>query len=614
MPMPQILLIISYVLDAFILILLITLIIGLVKLIKALGKYNLADHFKITPAILFKHPSHSFKKYAKTNQTGTHLLSYAQHKELNLFLQKLFHSTLLILAVKILIIGLSLNIAREGAAQLKVYDAIFQTKEFQSFSKGKFTMTEWDNNSVTLQAGQLSGNYISEPFGSGLADNEWKNLSWEMDNAYDQRPAFPKETIAVWDLDALDKCTSQAYAKYKCQANSVEQMPGIYNSSSYNFDGFKSKVKIAQNLTFSGSFTVGAWIKPRVTILNGSEDQNFAILSKSYGDYTAKPPYIFRENLYFGFRNGALSLIFWSDENQKHWVKAQNTKFSFEPGLWYFVTAVYNDKDKTLKIYINGIEQTNLMADYDEGAINHAPNLSRDNFPSWLGSAGYRWQDGEEKIINVFDGQLDEIFLVNSAMSILDIRNLVNKAGEIKFQVRSGNLLPLSNDFAGPNNDRSAYFTNSKTNDLSFLGSSKYLQYIAYISRPNTNFEPKLSGVKLDYSTADTSDTSDVKISLQADSGSQMAAGRDLNKEKQAIDIYIKIFKKMPSTALDWQFVNITAYNKVEKRDLSKEVSAVVNFIKINKKLPKSDLDWGLVKALAYTEKGKLFMAGLPKK
>lgn len=605
------LLIISYILDGFILILLAAITIGLIKIIKTLGQYNLADHFKIAPAILLKQPSYSFKKYAKTNQAGTHLLSYFQHKKLNALLKKLFHSTLLILVLKILVIGISFNLPRESSAQLKIYDAIFQTKEFADFSKGKFTMTAWDNDAVTLQAGQFSGNYISEPFGNGLSANDWKNLSWEADNTYNQKPTYLKDTISVWDLDALEKCTSQAYAKYACQTSAIELTPGIYNSSSYNFDGWKSKVKIAQNLAFSGSFSVGAWINPSVTILNGSADQNFAILSKSYGDYTSKKPYIFRENLFFGFRNGALSLIYWPDEDQKHWVKGQNNKFKFEPGRWYHVAAVYDDKNKSIKIYIDGIEQTNLAADYDEGAINHAPNLNRDSFPAWLGCSGYRWQDGEEKNINIFKGGIDEIFLVNAVMGVLDIRNLVNQAGIIKFQVRSGNALPLTGIFFGPNGDQSTYFTNAQANDLTFLGQSKFLQYIAYFSRPNTNFAPKLLGVKLDYSTTDTSN---IKISLQPDASSQAASNRDLNKEKQAIGIFIKLFKKLPSSGSDWQFVNITAYNKVEKRDLSQEVSALVSFIKINKRLPKSDLDWGLVKALAYTEKGKLFMASLPKK
>ena len=604
---------VSYLLDIIILVFFIVLILSLFKLIKSLGeKYTLAEKLRIAPELMLDKSAATFDKYAKKNKDGTYQVSFDLHKNSNRLLKRVIQGALGFFAIKIVIVSLILlNIPRLGEAQPKVYDAFYEAKNYDTFTKGSFTMSQWDDDGLTLQAGQFNGNYISQPIGDGQSQNQWKNLSWIMDNIYNQKPEYPKNTISVWGLDSLDNCTSQAYSAYKCETNLIQLTKGIYSSNAYEFDGYNSKVKIPKNLNFTGSFTIGAWIKPSVNIINGSEEQNYAILSKSFGDYSVKNRYEFRRNLFFGFKNGSLSLMFWSDDNKEHWVKAQNLKYNFEPGRWYHVAGVYDDKNKTLKLYIDGIEQTELVADYDEGKINHSLNLTKDNFPSWLGCEGYLWMDKEEKIINVFKGAIDEVFVANNAMGILDIRKLVNQSAEISLQVRTGDILPLGGYFIGPNNTSITYFTNPKNNDLSFLNPSKYLQYIIYLNRPNTNFEPKINRVNLDYTVTDSSD---LKIAFNPAVNNNQNNFRDLSKEQNAIDIFIKYFKTLPQNDADWEFVHLVAYNTAAQRDLNAEVQAIYAFVKYLKRLPKSDLDWGLIKALAYSEKGKILQASWTKK
>jgi len=597
----------SYLLDIILLILLVILILGVWQLIKSLGQdFKLLEKIKIVPKIISEKPAVTFNQYAQKNQTGTYTVSYDQHKKINMLIKRLIGSLFGFITIKLFIISLIfLNIPRPSEAQPNFYSAFYQINNHSSYSQGTATLTEWDENGITLSAGQNSGNYVSAPIGNGKNLNQWKSLSWEMDNSYNQKPEYPSSTIAVWDLDSLANCTSEKYSAYKCQTSNVMETQGIYNSSAYNFDGFKSKVKIPQNLNFSGSFTIGAWIKPNINLLNGSEEQNFTILAKGYGDYLDKNPYEFRYNFFFGFKNGSLSLIFWSDTNKEHWVEAKNTKYNFVAPNWYHVAGVYDDKAKTLKLYIDGIEQTSVVADYDGDKIDHS-FYNKDNFPSWLGSSAYRWQDNEEKLINVFDGAIDEVFVANSALDILDIRKLVNQSGVITFQVRTGDTLPLSSDFFGPNNDQTAYFTQPQNNDLSFLSPSKYLQFIFYFYRPNTNFKPKLKSAILEYIVPEEAD---LRIALQANESNNTQLTRNLDKERQGIALFINFFKTKPISDLDWQFVNLVAYNNIEQRDLVKEQTAITAFVKKMKRLPKSDLDWGIIRALAYCSKGQTLLA-----
>jgi hypothetical protein len=603
------LLTISYLLDIILFILLIILIIGVFQLLGTVRKeYGLIEKLKIAPGLIAKNPRNSFEQLAAKNKDGTYLISFYKHKSLNIFIRRLIVGALGFLGLKLIIVSLIfLQVPRLGEAQPKFYSALYQTNNYESFSKGTFTLTQWDNDGINLQAGQLDGNYISTPIGNGISTNQWKNLSYKTEVVYGLAPTI-QNLISLWSFDSLTKCTE---SKYSCKPELVNLTEGVYNTKAYRFDGFKSRVKIDQNVSPSGSFTIAAWIKPDQATLNGSEDQNYTIFAKAYGDYTAKPPYALKYQLFFGIKNGSLSLIYWPDANQDHWVMVQNSKYNFAANHWYHVAGVYDDKNKTLKLYIDGIEQFDIMADYDDKSknsinskIHYYPNF-KENLPSWIGGLAYKWMDGEEKPINVFKGSIDHVALANSALSILDIRNLITASGTVSFQVRTGDSLPLSGPFVGPKGDPTNYFYNPKANDLTFLAPSKYLQFICLIKRPNTNFNPKLNNVFVDYLTTEESN---LKIATTNAVDAKQNPTRDLAKEREAIGLFYKFFKALPQNSNDWQFVNILAYGRIEKRDLTLEQKALTAFVKHYKRLPSSDLDWRIIKALAYCSKGTTLM------
>ncbi len=600
--MPAILFVSSYLLDILILILLIILIFALSQLLKSLGQqYNLLQKLKIAPELIVKKPAISFDKYAKKNKNGTYLQSYDQHKKANKLIKRIIQSTLVFLILKIIIILVILNIPRPGEAQPEISQ--HQAADYSSFSQGTHNLTVWEDG-LTLQAGQSFANYISQPIGDSEKKTQWKNLSWQTDQIYGKKPSLPQETIARWSFDSLENCS---ITNHKCQIDNIDSVNGIYNSSAYYFKNSESKVKIPQNIAFNGSFTVSAWIKPEVNILNGNEHQDYVILAKGYGDYLADNPYGLKYSYFFGFENGSLTFKFWPDDNEDSWVVVKNTDFDFNANRWYQIATTYDNQNKNLKLYIDSFEYTSLVKDYDGGKINHSPNIQK-NYPTWIGSAGYLWLDNEEKTTNTFEGVIDEVYLINKSLNIMEIRNLMTRAAEIFFQVRTGNSLPLTGNFVGPGNKTTSYFTNSEKNDLNFLPASRYLQYIAYIFRPNTNFKPKILSIHLDYMPLEQKDEN---LQIAAETKKQDNRSniqRDLNLEKKAIDLYVDFFRQLPATDLDWQFVNMIAYQRLEKRDLNKENQALNAFIAYMQNLPATKIDWGIVKALAYTLKGEILL------
>ncbi|MDD5340848.1 MAG: LamG domain-containing protein [Patescibacteria group bacterium] len=610
--MNYLLLIISNLLDLILLILLIVLIIGIFQLTKSLKReYGLIQKLRVAPKLIAAKPDKIFEQHVDRDLNGTFLASYNKHKESSKLIKRLMAGTAAFLAIKLVVVSLIfLQIPKPSDAQSKYYSALYMASTFNTFTKGTYTLAQWDNDGIDLKPGQLDGNYISVPIGSANAISQWKNLSFKTDRPYGQAPIL-KNLIATWPLNSLNQC-AEAKSKYTCAVQDVVLADGIYETDAYRFDGFRSTVKIEQNVSPAGSFTVAAWIRPAQFILNGNENQNYTIFAKAYGDYTAKTPYAFRYQLFFGIRNGSLTLQYWSDTNPEHWVKVQNNKFNFDADRWYHVAGIYDATNKSLELYIDGIEQSNVLIDYDGGKIDHAPNF-KENLPSWIGSSAFRWTDGQEKSVDVFNGTIDHVVLANSVMPLNDIRNLVYSAGRIIFQVRTGDTLPLNGIFFGPKGDPTQFFTNSTANDLSFLPSSKYLQYMCYLSRPDTNFNPKLVNIYIDYLTMEQESDFQISSVNGVNNGSNIS--RDPVKEKEANDLFYKFFGYKPKSEADQQFVNLLAYGQVSSRNLTLEQSGLSAFVKHYKRLPKSDLDWRLVRALAYCPKGtELLNAWLGKK
>ncbi|MCX6744840.1 MAG: hypothetical protein NTX82_04925 [Candidatus Parcubacteria bacterium] len=599
---------IAYILDAFLLALLIVFIVLIIKLLKTLGQnFTLREKMRLIPIFLTKHSHYAFLHHAKKNDQGTYQAPFHKYTKLNITLKHLMHGALGFLMLKIIITGLIFwYIPKPTEAQPT--RLTYNDKGFTSFSAGSYKLTQFENDAIFIAPGSYSGNYISQSIGDGKAEYNWQSLSWEADRVYNKRPDYPTGKIAVWSLDSLEYCSDSLSRTYNCKIKNIALTNGLYQTKAYYFDGENSKAKIEANLSFKDSFTIGTWVKFDEDILVGSAEQNYIFLGKGYGDYYIKKnPYQLKYNYYFGILDGALTFKYWSDDNPLHWGLVKDTNNNFTANRWYHLAVSFDSKTKSFKVFIDGIDHTEVVTDYDEGALNHFPNTGV-NLPTWIGGIGYLWMDNEEKMVNVMKGTLDELFITNTAMNVLDLRKIINQSGEIYFQIRTSNTLPLVGNFWGPGGRLDTYFTQNQTDNLKFAPASKYLQYIAFFSRPITNFNPKLYSVTVEYSDGKIEQEQDLKISLSTIQ-TNASSSRNITLEKEALGFYISIFKSLPQSDQDWQFINLFAYNKNYQRDLSQEQKAITAFNKFYKKLPQSSLDWSIIRVLSYSVKGQTLMA-----
>ncbi len=607
---------IAYILDAFLLALLVVFIILIVKLLKSLGQdFTLLEKMRLIPIFLTKHSHQAFLHHALKNKKGTYQAHYHKHAQTNKILKHLMHGALGFLMLKVLITGLIFwYIPKPTVAQPIKYS--FTNQGFTSFSNGIYNLTQFENNAIFIAPGSLSGNYISQPIGTGKIAYNWQSLAWETDQVYNKRPEYPSTKIAVWSMDSLEYCADDLSHNYNCKIKNISLTNGLYQTKAYYFDGENSKAKIEANLSIKDSFTIGTWVKFDQDIFFGSEEQDYIFLSKGYGNYyIPKNPYQLKYNYYFGILNGALTFKYWVDDNQMHWGQVKNTNTNFSANRWYHLAVSYDSKSKAFKLYIDGIEYPAEITDYDDGALNHFPNTSP-NLPTWIGGIGYLWMDNEEKMVDVLKGALEELFITNTAMNVLDLRKIINQTGEVYFQVRTSNSLPITGNFWGPGNRLDTYFTQNQADNLKFITPSKYLQYIAYLSRPIMNFNPKLFNVTVEYSDGKIEPTQNLKISLPTTSNGNKNSdtSRDVVKEKEALNLFISLFKTMPTSDQDWQFINLVAYDKNYQRDLIQEQKAITAFSKFYNKLPSNNFDWGIIHALAYSVKGQTLMTSWLKK
>lgn len=608
--------VISYLLDAILLAFILIFIVLIIKLQNSLGqKFTFLETLKLIPLFLTNHIHHSFHHHAKKNSNGTFQVSYYNHAKLKKITKSLVHGTLGFLALKLILTGMIfwyIPKPTEAVAQPFKYTTFDQG--FLSFNQGTRKLTDIINNTITISAGEYNGNYISKPLGDGQKEYYWQTLAWEADRKYNVRPEYPSSVVTAWSMDSLESCADTKSKTYNCKLKNITLTPGLYRSNAYTFDGDKSKAKIESNLSIKDSFTIGTWVKFTEDTMVGSAEQDYAFLAKGYGDYyNRKTAYQLKYNYFFGILDGALTFKYWSDDNQNHWGLIKDNNVNFSQNRWYHLAVTYDSKTKIFKLYIDGIEHSEVVADYDGGALNHYPNASV-NLPSWIGGIGYLWMDNEEIMVDVLKGSLDELFVANTSMNILDIRNIVNQSGEVYFQVRTGNQLPLTGNFWGPDYRLDNYFTQTQVNNLNFLQPSKYLQYITYLSRPTTNFNPKLLNVTVEYTDTKVEQASNLKITLPTVAATNTQTGttvttRNVSAEKDALNLFITLFKVMPASTEDWQFINLIAYNQGYTRDLNKEKNSLTGFNKYYKRLPNSNIDWGLIRALAYSTKGQTLLS-----
>lgn len=116
-------------------------------------------------------------------------------------------------------------------------------------------------------------------------------------------------------------------------------------------------------------------------------------------------------------------------------------------GEWKHIVGVANGTDGTLKVYINGVLQTD--------SINT-------NYDGTLGQSSYDFILGMDYGGNSFNGHLDEASLFNRALSDSEIKELYQRgANRVKYQVRTCSDSTCSNnpEWKGPGGDGTTTFS-----------------------------------------------------------------------------------------------------------------------------------------------------------
>ena len=178
------------------------------------------------------------------------------------------------------------------------------------------------------------------------------------------------------------------------------------NGKAYSFDGVNDFINFSSNTSFNilSDVTISCWSK---TISNISSQQQLIWFGDSQ---SGKDPYsvAINSNNYFYFRRDVASGTT---------IRQINSLSTFNSN-YYHIVGTYNSSTNRMKIYINGLIQDSVNADY---SINYTTQNMYLNF----GVAN----NGTQQF---YKGSLDDIGIWNRALTQQEITNLYN--GGICFQ------------------------------------------------------------------------------------------------------------------------------------------------------------------------------------
>jgi hypothetical protein len=179
----------------------------------------------------------------------------------------------------------------------------------------------------------------------------------------------------------------------------------------FNLDGVNDYVEVPNSASLNppGSFTIDAWIYPRA-------DGNQSIVQK-FADFNE----LFNQRSYVFMTVPGRALRFGISDVARQWDNPFHN-FDTDPGVltlntWNFVAAVYDQSTGARRIYVNGVKVKERV----DPPITVLNGLA----PVGIGVA----LRGGGVIQQYFNGLIDEVELVNRALSDSEIRGIFN-AGE----------------------------------------------------------------------------------------------------------------------------------------------------------------------------------------
>lgn len=222
---------------------------------------------------------------------------------------------------------------------------------------------------------------------------------------------WPTDYHGVWHLQSTpfkDASTVGNDANHSSSAVSGQIAKGGY------FDGSLSYATVPYSSSLavgSGAFTISAWINGAGSLLNlGS--QTAVILSRGNGTNFNYELVLAGSKISFNYTNGS--------NVQKTVSTASGLIYN---GVWYFVAAVYNPTDQTIKLYLNGdlvktvTEANGIKSNQTDdlylgkrnsllssllynGAIDEAHIVAKAEDPTWLKTEYLNGTDADFWVVN----------------------------------------------------------------------------------------------------------------------------------------------------------------------------------------------------------------------
>jgi uncharacterized repeat protein (TIGR01451 family) len=158
----------------------------------------------------------------------------------------------------------------------------------------------------------------------------------------------------------------------------------------------------------AGAMTVAAWIKP-------SSPSTVQRIVSSARTNTAN-------GWGFGVNNSELVFTLWGTEDKYHPnpIEWSTTGAGLQPDRWYHVAVVYDPGGPSLKFYVDRVLQTSLQPEYLLAA------LKRDTDDQLL--VGATTEPNSASPSQLFDGQIDDLWIFNMPLSTDQIRELYDAA------------------------------------------------------------------------------------------------------------------------------------------------------------------------------------------
>lgn len=276
------------------------------------------------------------------------------------------------------------------------------------------TITDCDDTTIQL-FGNMTGEWSAESVPAGSP--------YSFSDINDPTASFTGINGVTYDI------TWTVQNDYPCVNEDTFTVSFPVCGDSIDFDGTNDYVNFNDNNNLSAAFSIEAWLKS-----NANNSNTKTILSKRDAN-----------DLSTGYD---LSLV-----NNTISFNANNYSISasgIDASRWYHVAVTYDGTDYTL--YVDGIQRAN----------SPGPGPTTNAYDMLLGAMSVQ----NSTAINHFNGWLDEIKLWNTALTVEQIRLMMNQEIEDNTSVR-GTVLGL--DIPGLNwSDLAAYYQmNQGTSDIS---------------------------------------------------------------------------------------------------------------------------------------------------